>query len=218
MNNLNLNPAKKANKSLFTRTLYEDCGNKYWCYQKNTIDHDGNPWKSGHYCYNCKNELFFKWNDPHYKNDPPFRVHGQFLKSVERVNEYGRNQTISYFNALCCKCWKKRVDDPVNKGNEIFKFDCQVFIKEKIINATKSIEIHNKIINDCEELKENLNRMRKSENIVDKTFKDYLISEFMRGLRKRQDSDRQSRIKEENNLKLYQEWEIKWNKMFENHV
>ena len=99
------------NQIKFTRSVFETYGNgrhnykKIWCYRpylgKNAY---GAEYGNSYHCYNCKSELIFVHKDPHDQANPPFRVHGVFIETKERTNEYNIKEQVDYFKGYCCKC------------------------------------------------------------------------------------------------------------------
>jgi hypothetical protein len=200
---------KVKKKPKYSRSLIEMSFKyeKYWCYQKNEHWEDGRKFKSGHYCYNCKNELFFKWKSDR-KTDSPFKVHGIYLESKSRINEYGREEIRQYFKAYCCKCWNEWVNTyPL----AFSKCDCRKFINSKKKEAEEEVMDYSARINGCNFLIGELEIVkRKCELAAGK--EDFLseqVNDFIGELKETKEKYQKSLQITGEYLELYNQWECK---------
>lgn len=216
------------------RTTFNFHEGKAWCYQKKEKhpEYDREILK-GHYCYNCKNELIFKYKDKREYYDPePFRFHKLLVKVLEKKDDDWKTgrKTHSYY-AFCCKCAKQDTSDGTVKkhrfikklmGFEMEKCDCASFIEDKKRQATQEIANYNSTIKDCNEL------MLKIEGLKEKkehkiyteeklTFKERRIGDFIQQLIQYRNDAIENKQEQENYLLLYNEWETKRNQQLEKY-
>ena len=235
---------KVKEKREWTRTTFNFHDGKEWIYKKieQCKEYDREI-QTGYYCAlpSCRNELIFKWKDKHYRDPEPFKFHKTLVKVLDKRDDDWRTgrKTHTYL-AFCCKCAKARHGDngKVVKHKitkklmevEIDKCECETFIEDKKKEANQAIIYHNSVIADCNELMSELkplvakyskgiievdNGYKKSE--IDKNFKARRLNDFIKQLESRRSDDINARIKEEDYLKLYNEWETKRNQQLKDY-
>lgn len=151
---------------------------RVYYYRQKGLDNYGHEIIKGYYCVDCKGELtiFNNKGDDGYRYEP-YRIHQVFIKKQE-VNHpgtwnRGKKLEVSYFNALCCKCWEKQPanyecfscersdntheENCENKEAKHFnKCDCQAYLLAEIASRKKDIKETEKKLLTHQEVYEHL--------------------------------------------------------------
>lgn len=195
---------------------------------------NGQIFKYNYYCYNCKNELFFRPFDTYNRDLPPFRFHKLLVKKLEKkADDWKTERKTTHYYAFCCKCakknWKELEDKETVKesrwtkrdlGFEIEKCDCQDYIFNQINKHTQSIINYNNLIADAKELLTDLDKMRYSEidgikMIGDETFRGRSLIDFIKQLEIRIENNQASQSLTNKMLEHVENQQVKYKKMFE---
>lgn len=224
-------PVMEIERAKFVRAIFDFFDGKAWCYRKIKVldESDGKVFKYNYYCYNCKNELFFRTLDSYKRDLPPFRFHKLLVKKLDKKADdwkTGRKNHIYY--AFCCKCAKKNEGLIEDKGTvkesrwtkkclgfEIEKCDCQDYLFKVIKELNDRIKSYNSKIAGCDYLKEEIDKLKYSpvdgvKMIGDETFEGRILNDFINQLEKIRDDVTSSKNEEEDMLKHVLNQEIKY--------